>query len=542
MASVSRAGGLRSRGPGVSLTHLDPGLLRVLAYASAIGSEFSFDLLRAALGSDEERLAESLERIIDRGLLRERPGGGRFAFVEEEDRAYVYRSMTASRLRVLHRKVAEALERLEPTPSPSTIAELGRHYFLGKVPERSYAYNRRAAEAARAAGDLPAAIHALERAFVSLGSLSGDRTAEREEIPETLGDLSYAVGAFRAADRYYREALELLPRDRTRARARLVLARAEVAREELRPDAAVAGANEALRLFETEPDPYGTAQAYRLLGRVDFQRGRYRDALDEAMRALEALPPGADASVLGRLSIDLGNAFTFLGAGVRPVAVEWYQRAVERLRAAHNWPELARALHHLGTAVGEQRPDEGLEYLEQAREAATQAHDSRAIGRALLSGVELRIALGQLEEAERDNDQAGRLLEGLNDALGAEQVTLNRGRLAEKRGRWDDAAQAYASAVDLARRLSLAADEADAQLYLARLRYKTRDVAGAQAAFERATELKVTELSPRLEPAYAELRRQLAAAAAGEPEAGAASHDEADAEDRARVSSREDGR
>jgi len=510
MATVPRAGGSRARGPPPSLAGLDPGLLRVLSYASAIGSEFTFDLLRTALGSDEEPLAETLERLVGLGIVRERPGGGRFAFVEEENRAYVYRSMTASRLRVLHRRIAEALEGSVATPSAATVAELGRHYFLGRVPDRSYAYNRRAAATAREAGELPEAIHALERALVSLGAREGERATEREEIAETLGDLTFAVGAFRAADRYYREALDSLPGGRPRARARLLLARAEVAREELNPEAAVAGAKEALQLFEIDADAYGIAQAYRLLGRVEFQRGHYRGALDEAMRALEALPPGGDPAALGRLSIDLGNAFTFLGEELRPVAIEWYQRAVERLRAARSWPDLARALHHLGTAIGERRPDEGLEYLERARDAAAQAHDSRAIGRALLSGVELRLMLGQLEEAERDNDQAGRLLEGLNDAQGTEQVTLNRGRIAEKRGRWDEAALAYGSAVGLAQRLHLAADEADAQLYLARLRYKVRDLEGARAAFDRATELKVTELSPRLEPAYSELQRQLA--------------------------------
>ncbi len=275
---------------------------------------------------------------------------------------------------------------------------------------------------------------------------------------------------------------------------------------------AAAGAQEALRLFEVDGDPYGSAQAYRLLGRVAFQLGRYRDALDETMRALEALPPDADPTVLGQLSIDLGNAFTLLGEDVRPIAVEWYQRAVERLRSARNRPDLARALHHLGSAIGETRPDEGLEILEKARAAAADAHDSRTVGRALLSGVELRIALGQLEEAERDNDQAGRLLAGLSDALGSEQVTLNRGRIAEKRGHWDDAAEAYSSAVELAHRLKLMADEADAQLYLARLRFKTRDLEGARAAFDRATELRVTELSPRLERVYSELKLQLASA------------------------------
>jgi tetratricopeptide (TPR) repeat protein len=513
MAASATAGapsGRRSRSP---LSALPPDLLRVLAYASAIGAEFPFDLLRAAMAVEEERLAESLERLVELGFVRERAGGGRFVFEEEEDRGAVYRSMTESRLRVLHRKIAEALERANPEPSDAVVAELGRHYFLGRVHEKSYTYNRRAAETARAADQPTAAIHTLERTLVDLDALGKGRSAERAEIAETLGDLSFAVGAFRAADRHYREALEAVEHDQPRIRARLLLARAEVARESLEADAAVEGAKAALKLFEVDPDPYGEAQAYRLLGRVAFQRGRYRDALDETMRALEALPPGADPTVLGRLSIDLGNAFTLLGEEVRPVAVEWYQRAVERLRAARNWTELARALHHLGTAVGEARPDEGLELLERAREAAAQGHDARAIGRSLLSGVELRIALGQLEEAERDNDQAGRLLEGLADALGSEQVMFNRGRIAEKRGRWEDAAGAYDRAAEQARRLGLNADEADAQLYLARLRFKTHDLNAARTAFDRATELKVTELSPRHERAYAELKGQLASAA-----------------------------
>jgi tetratricopeptide (TPR) repeat protein len=513
MAATATAGAPSPRAPRVPLSTLPPELVRVLAYASAIGAEFPFELLRAAMGIEEEPLAEELEKLVELGFLRERAGGGRFAFVEEEDRGAVYRSMTESRLRVLHRKIAEALERANPEPSDAVVAELGRHFFLGKVLDKSYAYNRRAAEAARAANQPAAAIHPLERALVDLASLGKEHSAERAELAETLGDLSFSVGSFRAADRHYREALEAVEHEQPRLRARLLLARAEVAREGLEADAAVDGAKEALRLFEVEPDPYGEAQAYRLLGRVAFQRGRYRDALDETMKALEALPPGADPTVLGRLSIDLGNAFTLLGEEVRPVAIEWYQRAVERLRAARNWTELARALHHLGSAVGETRPDEGLELLERAREAAAQAHDARAIGRSLLSGVELRIALGQLEEAERDNDQAGRLLEGLADALGSAQVTLNRGRIADKRGRWDDAADAYFRAAELAHKLGLNADEADAQLYLARLRFKTHDLDGARAALDRATELKIVELSPRLERTYAELKAQLGSAA-----------------------------
>jgi tetratricopeptide (TPR) repeat protein len=492
---------------------------RILAYASAIGPEFDFALLVAAMGVDEETLAEQLERLVRRGVLHERAGGERFGFTEEGFRAGVYRSLTESRLRVLHRKIAEVMELGHPDPPPEILSELGRHYFLGKVPAKSYEFNRKAAEIARAAGEPDVAIHHLERAAVDLASLGEDRRTEQAEIAEALGDLCYSTSKFRAADRYYQEALERVDREQPRIRARLLLARAEIARENLDADSAIEGTGQALRLSEAAGDAIGIAQAYRLLGRVAFQQGSYREALDESMRALEALPNSAEPGVIGRLSIDIGNAFAMLGEVVRPVAIEWYERAVERLRSGHDRVELARALHNLGVVVGEVRPQDGLEYLQQAREVAERAHDTRSLGRALLSGVEMRLALGQVEEAERDNEQAGRLLERLSDGLGMEQVLVNRGLIDEKGGQWDDAGTAFERAAEMARANHIVADEAEARFHLARLRFKTRDFVRAREAFRQATELRVTELSPRLAPAYEQLRRDLdAEAAASEPE------------------------
>ncbi|HTP54323.1 MAG TPA: tetratricopeptide repeat protein [Thermoplasmata archaeon] len=511
------AAGSRIRASASGLPPLTPEEHRILAYASAVGSEFDFGLLVEAMGIDEETLAEQLERLVRRGVLHERAGGERFAFAEEGYRAGVYRSLTESRLRVLHRKIAEVLERRHPTPPPGVLSELGRHYFLGKVPAKSYEYNRRAAANAREAGEADVAIHHLERAAVELAGLRGDHRAERAEIAETLGDLCYASSRFRSADKYYEEALEHVGRDEPRFRARLLLARAEVARENLDAGAAIEGAGAALSLFEGAGDRVGVAQTYRLLGRVAFQQGSYREALDQSMRALESLPDSVDASVIGQLSIDIGNAFAMLGEEVRPVAIEWYERAVKRLRAGQSQIDLTRALHNLGVAVGESRPQDGLEYLEQAKEAAEVAHDSRALGRALLSGVEMRLVLGQVEEAERDNEQAGRLLGQLADSLGLEQVETNRGLIAERGGQWDDAGAAFERAAEMARANHILADEAEARFYLARLRFKTRDIDAARLALRQAAELNVTQLSPRLAPAYAQLVRDLESAEPSAP-------------------------
>src|SRR5580658_948388 len=145
--------GTEERPTGSSPVDLTAEEHRILAYASAIGSEFDFQLLVGAMAGNEEELAEHLETLVHRGVLIERTGGDRFAFAEEEFRARIYRSLTESRLRVLHRKIAEALEAIRPGPPPELYSDLGRHYFLGKVTEKSLGYNRKAGEQARATDD-----------------------------------------------------------------------------------------------------------------------------------------------------------------------------------------------------------------------------------------------------------------------------------------------------------------------------------------------------------------------------------------------------
>ncbi len=482
---------------------------RILAYASAIGPEFEFRLLAAAMAVEEEVLAERVESLVHGGILVERPGGEWFAFVEEEFRARVYRSLTESRLRVLHRKIAEALERLYPDPPSEVLAELGRHFFLGKVPAKSYTYNRKAATVARAADEPEAAANHLERVLLDLAALGNDRRRERAEVAEALGELYYSIGNFSAADRAFGEAIEWVGADEIRIRARLLLARAEVARENLDVETAFQGALAAQKLFEKSEDHLGIAQTYRLLGRLEFQRGAYRAALDESMRALDQLGEVRDPRFLGRLSIDIGNSFALLGPEVRPVAIEWFERAVERLREVGDWAELARAYHNLGAVVGETDPLEGLDYLERARSAGERAHDIRAAGRAFLSGVEMRLALGQLDEAERDNEQAGRLLSRLSDDLGVEQVAMNRGLIAEKRGQWEDAEHAYVQASEMCERLRLPVDRAEVEYYLARLRHKTRNLEGAKEAYRVAAELGLPTAHPHLAAGFEELGCQL---------------------------------
>lgn len=483
---------------------------RALAYASAIGREFDFPLLVAATGIADEALAEELERLVALGILRERPGGERFSFVHDEVRARIYQSLTASRLRVLHRKIAEAMARAFPEPPPEAIAELGRHFFLGKVPEKALVYNRRAAEMAQANDSPEEAAHLLERVRLDLKAVPGDHVRDEAELALRLGELYYSTGETKAADRLFVEALEKAGGD-IRLRARILLGRAEVAREALDADAAVRGARDARELFARSGDVSGLASVHRILGRIAYQRGAYREAMDEGIRALDLLQPGGDPRVLGRLCIDIGDAFSMLGSEIADEAVTWYDRAVQRLGDVGDWAEVARAHVNRGQVLAPDRPADALDAYTLAREFAERAHEPRWVGWALARGVESRLALGQIEEGLQDNEQARRLLERADDPAGLELVLLNEGLVHERRGAWDQAEFSFRLAVERAQALGLKAQAARGFFQLARLLYKTRDLGRSREAFRSAVQLDLPQLHPGLAPAFAELGRQLAA-------------------------------
>jgi len=489
---------------------------RILAYASAIGSEFDFHLLVAAMAANEEELSEHLETLVHRGILRERFGGDRFSFAEEEYRARIYRSLTESRLRVLHRKIAEALESMRPGPAAELYGDLGRHYFLGKVSGKSLEYNRKAGEAARSVGDPERAIHHFERVLLDLSTLPDAHPQEEAETREVLGDLYYSVGNYSAADRSYGQALEKAGDREPSLKARLLLARAEIARVNYSFDAAASGAIEARNLFAAHGDAVGVAQTHQLMSRIAFRRGDFAGSLDENMYALELLDGNRDPRLVGRLSIEMGNSFAVLGPDMTPIAIEWYERAVSRLTAASDWLELTRAYHNLAETVGETRPQDGLDYLAKGREAADRAHDPLGGGWALLTGVEMRLALGEIDEAERDNEQAFRLLQRLGESRALEQVAVNRGTIAERRGQWEEAERGYTEAVELCRQIAMQPEEAEALYRLARLRSKVRDWEGARDAFAGAERLGLPAVRPNLARAFEELRRSIAHAEASD--------------------------
>jgi class 3 adenylate cyclase len=107
-------------------------MLEVLGTASVVGREFELELLRRALYTDDEELADQLDAAVRASLLTELPDTpGRFVFSHALVAYALYEDLGPARRRRAHARVGEALEEVCGGRPGPRIGELAHHW--GKV-------------------------------------------------------------------------------------------------------------------------------------------------------------------------------------------------------------------------------------------------------------------------------------------------------------------------------------------------------------------------------------------------------------------------
>ena len=93
---------------------------RLAALASALGRDFGLDLLGAAADLDDDTVVGLVDELWRRGILEHR--GARYDFTHDLLREATYDAVTPAQRWLLHRRLAQALEKrgLEPAESPSS--------------------------------------------------------------------------------------------------------------------------------------------------------------------------------------------------------------------------------------------------------------------------------------------------------------------------------------------------------------------------------------------------------------------------------------
>ncbi len=195
------------RPAGTNLPPLDEDAQRTIDVAAVLGSEFPFGLLLRASGEeDEERLTETVDRLVGQGLLIERPGE-LLAFPDDRLRAAAYARLPERRRRLLHWTAGESLEAMG-TGGLSTIYALSRHFYLGQAGKKSVQYNRLAAEIAERALAPEVARDHFSRALESQRTLSSEDHDGESQLVLELARTAEELGHLKEAEEVLRGFLE----------------------------------------------------------------------------------------------------------------------------------------------------------------------------------------------------------------------------------------------------------------------------------------------------------------------------------------------
>lgn len=120
------------------LAQLSPPAQIIASLAAVIGRSFSYDVLREASQQGEDNLVDSLDELWRRRIVIER--GETYDFSHDRLRDVAYAEISATRRRLLHRRVAESLVAIHSEDLSTIYGQLAAHYASAGMVQDAVSY------------------------------------------------------------------------------------------------------------------------------------------------------------------------------------------------------------------------------------------------------------------------------------------------------------------------------------------------------------------------------------------------------------------
>jgi DNA-binding SARP family transcriptional activator/predicted ATPase len=363
------------------LAQLSPSARELAGLAAAIGRAFTFELLAHASEAGEDTLVHGLDELWQRRILREQSVSG-YDFSHDRIRDVAYAEIGPAQRRLLHRRIAQALEQLHAANLDTVCSQIASHYTQAGLPQPAIVYYEQAAAAALQVYAHADVVAYLTRALELLSHLPVTTERPAQELKLQL-DLGLSLGTLKgfsaaAVREVYTRAQELAVQvgdDEQHLKALGGLFSYHIWRGQVRTAQALA--EQGIPLAERISDPSWLAAALGRLGVILFYQGQWqasRSNLEHALAKavyerrsrmrLEAA--GQDSMVLHR----------------RHLAIALWHLGYPDQALAHTLAAQAQAqeLGHLYTLVSSLAGSAWLHYLRrEVQETRTQAEAGIAL-------------------------------------------------------------------------------------------------------------------------------------------------------------------
>jgi tetratricopeptide (TPR) repeat protein len=193
------------------LNQPSPAAREVLNLAAVVGRAFTFNVLAHASTSSEDSLVQGLDELWQRRIIREQ-GGESYDFSHDKLREGAYTALSNARRRLLHRRVAEALEQIHSANLNAVSGQIATHYEGAGLPQQAVSYYQRAGDVARQLHANAEALAAFQRALALLATFPveislQDRWQElAARLHQDVGDIFELMGQGDSARDAYQKA------------------------------------------------------------------------------------------------------------------------------------------------------------------------------------------------------------------------------------------------------------------------------------------------------------------------------------------------
>ncbi len=149
--------------------------------AATIGRSFTADVLSAACEQDDETVARSLDELWQRRIVREQDVNG-YDFTHDRLREVAYAELQPARRRLLHRRVALALEQVHGPADDSISGQIAVHFRLAGDAQTAIGWYQRAVDRALRLFAYQDAITMLETGLSMMRLLPSSPTSVELEL------------------------------------------------------------------------------------------------------------------------------------------------------------------------------------------------------------------------------------------------------------------------------------------------------------------------------------------------------------------------
>jgi DNA-binding SARP family transcriptional activator len=408
------------------LAQLSPMARDLVGTAATIGREFTFDVLAQAHGADEETSVRALDELWRRRIVREQ-GADAYDFAHDRIREVAYAGLSAARRRLLHRRVAEAMQTVHAADLDGVAGVVATHYEQAGQAEQAIVHYQRAAKAEQRIYANEEAVEYLDRAITLLPATSS-HSVQGARLYEQLGHVLVVLGRHEDAHQAYEAALAWVPVSDRLWPARLRCQMANTWRSRQRFPEATEAYDAAIGLLGPEPagqDPewwqvwldiqlaradmlyfasrlselanlcrelegvvtvHGSVKQqsnfYHALVMLDNRQSRFRpsaETVDQVTRSLELARETGDRQLIDFKMF--GRGFTLLWFGDLEAAEQQLRAALAQAEQTGDLPLQDRGLAYLSIAC-RFNGDEGQArtYTEQGLEAAIAEQNPIYIG------------------------------------------------------------------------------------------------------------------------------------------------------------------